>query len=183
MDIDKKTCEKSFTLIEMLVTVAIICVLFFLMRSVIIKTQKSAQASLCTSNLRQLYFAMEAYLDDRGGGFVMGTSFDLAILLPYLDNETEILRCPAVENPDDVSYGYNEKLSGLTLPQLHTSLVETILFCDSHHTLVYYTNDPDRLRHLTKGLAVYLDGHVGAISTKNLGPGMRSWSAPSPDTP
>ncbi|WDE98961.1 type II secretion system protein [Lentisphaera profundi] len=59
--------RKTFTLIEILVVVAIIGILASLLMPVLGKARKTARNVLCMNNLRQLHLAIAMYADDNGG--------------------------------------------------------------------------------------------------------------------
>jgi prepilin-type N-terminal cleavage/methylation domain-containing protein/prepilin-type processing-associated H-X9-DG protein len=61
--------RRAFTLIELLVVVAIIAVLAALLLPALRSARQSARAAQCMNNLRQLYLAESAYMDDYNGKF------------------------------------------------------------------------------------------------------------------
>ncbi|MBU4376252.1 MAG: prepilin-type N-terminal cleavage/methylation domain-containing protein [Candidatus Omnitrophica bacterium] len=173
----KKLRNLAFTLIEILVTIAIISLLAAALAPAILRARQAARRALCISNLRQLYHGMLYYCDDHDDVFMPSASFGFDLILPYLDDEKEITRCPMIDDYYDegvFSYGYNELLSSKRLSQVTTSYTDTILFCDSDRSLVYYQDDPALSRHGKIGYAAYLDGHVSFIDTRYLWPGSRS---------
>jgi prepilin-type N-terminal cleavage/methylation domain-containing protein/prepilin-type processing-associated H-X9-DG protein len=117
------TCPLStaFTLVEMLVVIAIVGILAALLLPVLAQGRSSAQRAACESNLRQLAVATEMYLGDNGGyffprsgppssagqqwwfGWLQGTTvpegqraFDLStgVLFPYLRG-SDVRLCPS----------------------------------------------------------------------------------------
>jgi prepilin-type N-terminal cleavage/methylation domain-containing protein/prepilin-type processing-associated H-X9-DG protein len=114
----------GFTLIELLVVVAIIGILSGLLLSALSRAKGVAHSGKCRSNLRQMGFAVQLYLDDNhvypSGhiSFPDGQRQDWSDLVgPYLSfRETQedrhgALNCPAFRardrGPSSVEYGYN----------------------------------------------------------------------------
>jgi prepilin-type N-terminal cleavage/methylation domain-containing protein len=109
---------RAFTLVELLVVVAIISILASLLLPVLGKAREAARGIVCTSNLRQMGICLGSYSDDSGGYLQMTTVgqpwylFDHAglhwhqrmILLGYLPafdtdaaaaSSQSILHCPS----------------------------------------------------------------------------------------
>ena len=59
--------RRAFTLVELLVVVAIVAVLAALLLPAIVRAKHSAHAAKCISNLRQLGLAAQMYFDDHDG--------------------------------------------------------------------------------------------------------------------
>lgn len=123
--------SKAFTLVEMLVGIAIVCVLAVLLSSAFKGVQKSAQATVCAGNLKQIGAAMGLYLGENNGQYpavydkldpVQSNSIWYHKLLngKYLDSE-DVLFCKLSKNTPPnkasaiywggVSYGMNLTLS------------------------------------------------------------------------
>ncbi|MGQ9879832.1 MAG: type II secretion system protein [Armatimonadota bacterium] len=102
--------QKAFTLIEMLIVVAIIALLVSLLFPVLLNARRHAQISPCISNLKQLYAALTMYRDDCGGCW----PYYLARLEPYVRSH-EVYRCPldtfggAIETETIAFWGANGK--------------------------------------------------------------------------
>lgn len=60
---------RGFTLVELLVVVAILALLAGLLLPALARARESAHSSRCVSNLRQLGFATQMYWDDHGRAF------------------------------------------------------------------------------------------------------------------
>jgi len=57
----------GFTLVELLVVIAVIAILAAMLAPVIIQAKESARMRVCVSNIRQLGMAIEKYMDDYNG--------------------------------------------------------------------------------------------------------------------
>jgi len=67
--------RKGFTLVELLVVIAVIAMLIALLVPVLRSAREQAQRAVCLSNLRQLTLAWVAYADDYDGKLVPGSAF------------------------------------------------------------------------------------------------------------
>jgi prepilin-type N-terminal cleavage/methylation domain-containing protein/prepilin-type processing-associated H-X9-DG protein len=97
------TRRQGFTLIEMLVVVAIIVILVGILLPVLIGARNKAEITTCQVNLRQLQVAMIEYCADFDGGFPPMLITDAADGLPhrwvnavyrYCGNEKLAFACP-----------------------------------------------------------------------------------------
>ena len=121
----------AFTLVELLVTLAVVGVLLALLLPALTRAKAKAKEALCTNNLRQINSGIHLYLADNGGRFPAGfrwagglasvwnsnefiggrdgrdTNFPPARvrpLYPYL-GASEVFRCPADVGFDDKTKG------------------------------------------------------------------------------
>lgn len=112
----------GFTLVELLVVIAVIAVLAALLLSVLAGAKARALSAVCKSNLRQIGIALRMYVDDfqayppRAGYAVpispvsqergpSITSSDLMLALaPYLPRQSRVFLCPVTER-HGVVYG------------------------------------------------------------------------------
>ncbi len=58
---------RAFTLVELLVVIAVIALLAALSFPALMRSRTAARATVCTSNLRQVVLATQLYWDDHGG--------------------------------------------------------------------------------------------------------------------
>ena len=65
--IDPRRDRRAFSLVELLVVIAVIATLTGLLLPALGKARESARAAVCQSNLRQGFVACRAYADENGG--------------------------------------------------------------------------------------------------------------------
>jgi type II secretory pathway pseudopilin PulG len=121
----------AFTLVELVVTVAVVAILVALLLPAVARSKAKAKETLCTSNLRQIYSGLHLYLPDNGGRFPAGFLWPgpiaqvwnskefiggrdgrdtnappgrLRPLFPYL-GPSAVFRCPADVGYDEVTKG------------------------------------------------------------------------------
>lgn len=76
-----ETCNRAFTLVELLVVIAVVAILASLLLPTLSKAKASAHASVCKSNLRQYSFAARLYLDDHPDEGFVGNSLPWIVAL------------------------------------------------------------------------------------------------------
>jgi prepilin-type N-terminal cleavage/methylation domain-containing protein len=132
--------KRGFTLVELLVAMAIISVLIGIIIPVIPKVRDSARRAVCQSNLRQIGIGIEGYQDDNREEFPRARYMPRpwlsgdedpplnVALADYLEPDSEVWACPGDyqvhtatytdesgrERECGVSYTYTTGLSGQT---------------------------------------------------------------------
>jgi prepilin-type N-terminal cleavage/methylation domain-containing protein len=91
--------RSGFSLIELMITLALICVLSAMLYSFGSATRQRSQQKLCSDNLQKIYLAMQIYANDFKGTLPQNTnavtSEDvLGELVPKYSVDTSIFICP-----------------------------------------------------------------------------------------
>ena len=121
----------GFTLVELMVVIAVIGVLIGLLIPAVQHTRESARRSQCASNLHQVGIALDHYIDSHGTRGIYPRAADLPsthtaaslggylppltkVLGPYSENNEQMFACPSDEKyyvTEGLSYEY-QGLSG-----------------------------------------------------------------------
>ena len=83
----------GFTLLEILVVLAIIFALAALLFPILVRVRESARRATCSSNLKQLYAATQQYVQDNDGHYPRQSNWESAID-PYTKNPA-VFSCPS----------------------------------------------------------------------------------------
>lgn len=141
--------NKGFTLIEIMVVIAIIITLAGLLMPALNKARRQAKRVECINNLRQIGIALNSYALDNDEKFP--TSLQALVDNKYLSSE-EMLYCPERKN-DIALYRYKSPVT-VSGVDANTPLVE----CDSDNHL-----SPNPYNVL------YGDGHVKGDAGSKVG--------------
>jgi len=110
----------GFTLVELLVVVAIIAILAALLLPALRGARETARQTACMGNLRQVSLAVRLYLSDNNdwlpgrykveGG--TATKQDLIpLFLPYLNGNKQVLQCPSAPKNKSLSTSSSDRWS------------------------------------------------------------------------
>ena len=181
----------AFTLVELLIVIAIIAVLAAILFPVFARARENARRASCQSNLKQIALGATQYIQDYDEHYPLGltkesetsysSSFDL--LQPYLKS-SQIGICPSDSDMPDVilplpnlspsSYTSNSKVTttpflGEPSPPSIASVAEVSrlpLIWDAINTSTYLLPDVKvARRHLEGANCMFADGHVKWIRT------------------
>jgi prepilin-type N-terminal cleavage/methylation domain-containing protein/prepilin-type processing-associated H-X9-DG protein len=127
----------GFSLVELLVVIAVIAILAGILVPVLARARRSAQRQSCLSNVRQVGLAMRMYVDDYDGGFPIGAYLEGAS--PYTWNvswhneltqylrDRNVLLCPLAPRRSGyrISYGCNARVSSWRSAALDAQVLDS----------------------------------------------------------
>lgn len=94
-----RKCQQAFSLIELLVTLAVLVILIYLMTSRSSSSVQRARKAACSRNLQHIYQSLLLYANDEVGRFpavtnALSSEIPLSLLVPQYTSLTRIFICP-----------------------------------------------------------------------------------------
>jgi len=161
--------RRAFTLVELLVIIAIIAILAALILPVYQRIQAGGQAAACLANLRQIGTGLNAYLNENGMKMptLQAGRTDLSQDVPVIDNtldkyltEKRVFTCPA----DTQGYGLKSGTSYIWNSALNAQAVANLNFLnigtDNSHIPILGDKEGFHPYLDNKVNILYADGHV-----------------------
>jgi len=169
--------RRAFTLIELLIVIAVIGILIGILSSALLQAKASSQTASCANNLRQIGIAFHRY-QQAFAGKVPDAATVLTGLGSYLDLQSSVYLCPTVQKSTVVldnsfynSYGVN--------PCVHRLLAESakVVALDANADLIDYEGSDSTFfeldvapRHFGVMNVLFFDGHVDRHAPDELNP-------------
>ena len=165
-----KSPHRAFSLIELLVTAAVIGILAALLMPALSSARRKADSARCISNLRQLGIAARLYAEENEGRMPHARSFPQSetnapsglpaiqqVFAPQVRGVREVFKCPAdkggVFERDGSSYEWNTAVNGRILHRIDRP--------DEESTKTFLLRDREGWHPRGRKNAVFVDGHAG----------------------
>jgi prepilin-type N-terminal cleavage/methylation domain-containing protein/prepilin-type processing-associated H-X9-DG protein len=165
--------QRAFTLIEMMVVVAIMSILTALLMPAVSHTRETARTMQCMSNLRQFGQAVHLYAGDNEQHIPMITNQfqQFTVFLPYIPDSSGVYHCPSVRQDSGLSgasyggyntgTGVNFRYTDYTFNDFSLTTGGSLAkFRDFSLIVIMLEYDWAPPRHNIRKNVLFLDGHV-----------------------
>jgi prepilin-type processing-associated H-X9-DG protein len=180
---DRFACRRriAFSLIELLITMALIVIMFVMMYGFSSRSHQQQQKVVCQKNLATIHVALEIFANEHDGAFPMQTNavtseMALAQLVPKYTAATEPFICPGSKDkaiPEGEPFEKRRISYAYYMGQRAESSAELLMTDQQINDLpkikgqpVFSTNGkrPGNNHHRYGGNLLYCDGHAEKIS-------------------
>jgi prepilin-type N-terminal cleavage/methylation domain-containing protein/prepilin-type processing-associated H-X9-DG protein len=168
----KKSPAFGFTLVELVVVIAILAILAGLLMPALSSAKQRATSARCISNLRQQGMAVRLYADENQGRLPRARDFAAAqtnapdalpgidqVLGPQVRGVRDVFKCPADKDKlfarDGSSYEWNTSLNGRMLIRLGQDSPD--------EANAFLLRDRNGWHPRGRKNAVFVDGHTGPV--------------------
>jgi prepilin-type N-terminal cleavage/methylation domain-containing protein/prepilin-type processing-associated H-X9-DG protein len=165
--------NRAFTLIELIIVIAIIAILAALLLPAVSRTKELGRSAVCLNNLHQIGIGLQIYVQDNQN--FLPVMYDRPtnntpppgpainqVLLPYVSGVSNIFQCPSDKlklfELTGSSYAWNVLLNGQDADHLQMLTNAYPL----HQIFVVFDKEKFHLAHGDRGAINYLyaDGHI-----------------------
>ena len=173
--------EYGFTLVELLVVIAVIGVLIALLLPVLSSARKNAQKARCTNNMKQIKGFLDTYTADDGSMPPL-TNWREAVY-PDVGSSAEVFECPSADPTLSVSYAVNSNVMSTGNEDVYISQIEsaksTIFALDGiSDSVTIADNESNPSAQATAEKEQLGDArtrHLGGCNYLTLGGGVKYW--------
>jgi prepilin-type N-terminal cleavage/methylation domain-containing protein/prepilin-type processing-associated H-X9-DG protein len=156
----------GFTLVELLVTIAVLGMLMALLFAVFPKVREMARSTTCLSNQRQIAMAILMYVSDSQETFPPNDNDPWPGKVTQYGAEPKVFDCPSETGLGTMTqsdYAMNAAVAGKRMAEIDEP-ARTVLTVDARPGTDFFTDRAEYAgRHLNRCNVSYADGHSGSL--------------------